>query len=375
MGRGLLIFLLLFPSIGKAAEFHFNPPGSINGQGLLQEVWSRSGPERNQVANGDPVLKTHECTHFVNHTIAGWAGTNTFGFYVGNGRAHVFTEPRVSVATVRTYVQPQFQDNLFRMYLVNQGNERPWKPLDVIVDEWIAYLNGWQGAVENNCTDQWSELKYAKQFSYYVDCLVAAIKQHDPQYAQLSEFEIFVAQQKQRLAQLEGGGQPQYIPQPSVNLVNFPTQDPQITDIAPPFRQRNRASSCVHASTVMHLRYLGLYEQANYWWKNFRGGESPRPHKEKMDLLGFRYVMTSDGDPQILEWAIANRRGAGVTWGGPHCVCLVGRVNGNAVILDNNRINEYIQQPWNEFLNEWRNCGGWAFVILDGVVPPPTPRI
>lgn len=152
----------------------------------------------------------------------------------------------------------------------------------------------------------------------------------------------------------------------------------QLMDVAPTYRYRNPDGSCVHCSTVHQLHWLGLHDKGQQWKSRYRRGESPGPHRSKMQREGLNYLMTSDGDIRVIEYGLASRRFVGVTWGGAHCVNLVGRINHNgqqyAVILDNNQIHKFKYQPWDSFIAEWKRCGGWAFVITSGEVPPPSPR-
>lgn len=147
----------------------------------------------------------------------------------------------------------------------------------------------------------------------------------------------------------------------------------QLVDIAPEFRMYNQGGSCVHVTTVMLLRWLGLYDIGEKWRRSYRGGESPGPHRKKLEAMGLKYAMTTDTDLSLIEYGIQSRRGAGVTWGGAHCVALVGKIDEQAVLLDNNSPKNFKFRPWNTFIREFDRCGGWAFVILSGRVPPPVP--
>lgn len=149
-------------------------------------------------------------------------------------------------------------------------------------------------------------------------------------------------------------------------------------DLAPKFRQRNWTQggqgSCVHATTVMLLRWQGQYSIAESWKQAYGGGDNPIAHERKLKEVGLRYVMTDDGDERLLDWAIATRRGCGVSWPSRHFVALVGRDGDTAIILDNNRVGKYTYRPWSEFVSEWKSCGGWAVAFLYEV-PPPVPTL
>lgn len=163
-----------------------------------------------------------------------------------------------------------------------------------------------------------------------------------------------------------------------------------LADIPPEWRQSNWGTgSCVHATTVSLLRWQGLYDIADEWRRTYSGGEATaqEPHTAKMEHFGLKYVVTVDGDDEMLEWAVATRRGAGVTYPRGHCVALVGKevqiptdssYGSNpkicAVIIDNNHIQHRDYVPWHAFLDGWRNAGGKAFAFTSGKVPPPTPK-
>lgn len=156
---------------------------------------------------------------------------------------------------------------------------------------------------------------------------------------------------------------------------------PQV-DLAPELRQKNwstpRGGSCVHATLISLLRIAAqagnpeLSEIADEWKETYGGGESLEPLIQKMEEVGLKYIACDDADVELLEWAIGTRRGAGVTWGGAHCVALVGLTSSEAIILDNNQTGQYKRQSREAFLREWSSCGGWGFALVyDGLSPAP----
>lgn len=161
--------------------------------------------------------------------------------------------------------------------------------------------------------------------------------------------------------------------------LTFKPADGQTLDVAPQYRYRNPDGSCVHCSTVHLLHWLGLHQQGETWKQKYHLGEYADRHKGKMIAESLQYALTQDGDERLLEYALASRRYAGVTWNGAHMVNLAGRIEQNgqryAVILDNNLIERFKYEPWDQFIANWKQSGGWAVVILSGEVPPPTPRV
>lgn len=361
-----ILIALLLTSGARAEWFRYAPAGAVDGKGIYTEMMSRC-PDwmMKQVRSFDKATQAHEATHGVNYEISKLDKQEYGAFYVGGGRCCVLPEPKVTIGQVARYVPQDQRTGRFKTYL---SGDRVGRNCLSILDEFTCYANDATCTKELNLPDD-GGLEFAGEFSGFADCLVKAVRELDPQYSRLKELVEFVEWQKKRVAELgekKHGDAPiaQWGPQ---------YKREQIAELAIPFRQRNRASSCVHASTVMELRWLHLVSQADQWWLKYRGGESAGPHRRKLEACGHKFLMTSNGDERVLEYAIASRRGAGVTWGGAHMVFFAGRVNGNVVLIDNNAIQRYKTQPWGEFLREWRNCGAWAFVILDGEVPPPTP--
>lgn len=155
-----------------------------------------------------------------------------------------------------------------------------------------------------------------------------------------------------------------------------PFSDKQpVVDIPSDYRQQNWApygeGSCVHASMVMILRWQGRPELADWWRKNFSGGEYPSTMNQKLNDAGISFAETRNGDVEFLEWSIRTRRGCCVTiMGGRHMVCLVGLDEQYAWILDNNDPHNVTRWTRQGFLNEWQNSiHRWAVTpVFD---PPP----
>lgn len=148
-----------------------------------------------------------------------------------------------------------------------------------------------------------------------------------------------------------------------------------VVDLAPSLRQRNwmgaTGGSCVHASTISLLRWQGLDDVADEWRKRYSGGEGPGPHCQKLASMGLKYVVTTDGDWSLIEWACATRRGCGVGLKAAHCIDVVGLEGDTVITMDNNHPQKFDRLTRAEFKREW---DGWAFAIVSGTVPPPVPR-
>ena len=166
--------------------------------------------------------------------------------------------------------------------------------------------------------------------------------------------------------------------EPAVELAAAPDRRPPriapadaITiDIPLSDRQRNyHGGSCVHASMATLFRWQGQPEIADWWILNHRGGENWQGLSRALNASGYDYSQTTAGDVAFLEWAIRTRRGAAVTWGGGHMVCLVELDEKRAGLIDNNRVGRIIWQPRTQFIAEWRRRGGWAVTPVYN--PPP----
>lgn len=168
-----------------------------------------------------------------------------------------------------------------------------------------------------------------------------------------------------------------------------PVEIPELGEAPPPFRsgpsmqlpprlrQQNWGSgSCVHASTVMLLRWQGLFDLADKWRATYEGGEYSSRLIQRMEAAGLKYSYTTTGEVAFLEWAIQTRRGAGIFYKPNHAINLVGLDQNYAYLLDNNdpgrpeRTGSYERVPRQEFLRAWRNdYGGFAWCPV--YVPPP----
>ena len=140
-------------------------------------------------------------------------------------------------------------------------------------------------------------------------------------------------------------------------------------------RCRNYAGgSCVIASTVSLFRWQGRDDLADLFRQSYSGGQSASSLHAKLESRGVRYAFTTSGDAAFLEWACRTRRGAGVTFFANHFVCLVHLDAQHAILLDNNRIGQYITLPRDEFLRRWRGYGGWATTPVYSPAAPPAWR-
>lgn len=157
----------------------------------------------------------------------------------------------------------------------------------------------------------------------------------------------------------------------------------EIAEIPPAYRQKNWAEgggSCVHATTITLLKWQGMYEAAAEWRRRYGGGEATaqKPHTDKFDDLGLKYVVTNDGDEDFIRWALLTRRGVGVSAHAGHCLTWIGDEINDGVEqileLDNNDTNHPKWRNWSDAVSEWKNIGhGHGFAFTNGHIPPPRP--
>ena len=152
-----------------------------------------------------------------------------------------------------------------------------------------------------------------------------------------------------------------------------------LADVPPQLRQPNWNSSrdgrgsCVNASTVTILRFLGLEEHANWWRTNFEGGEWSTSHIRHMLDSGLLFAYTDIGSVEFLDWAARNRLPLGVFYKPNHAINVVDLTTEWAVLLDNNNPGAYEYVPRTEFVSRWQRefeGFGWTFVYYP---PPPWP--
>jgi len=202
--------LALWAVYGECAWFEYKPRGSQDGQGILREMLSRC-PQHGlgQIRGFDKATQCHEATHFCNGELSRKYGHDYCAFYVGGGRCFVVTPPNVTIGQVARIVPQRIRNSRHRIYF---ANDRIGRNCLSLIDEWTCYANDAQ------CTKELSlpydgGLEAAQDFAVVADCVVAAVKQHDPQYAHLPKLLEFVEFHKRRVAELAGQPLALYTPQ------------------------------------------------------------------------------------------------------------------------------------------------------------------
>lgn len=193
-------------------------------------------------------------------------------------------------------------------------------------------------------------------------------------------------------------------PQPTAKPVEIPA-----ANIPRELREWNwGGGSCVHASTVMVMRWQNSMDLAAFWRKTYAGGESYNGLTSKLNRNKVPYYsvagggnndvasiqgdakdfiqfcstrggsyQTFRGEESVLERCTKDRRGGVIFYYPNHSIMFCGFTpdGKDAVVLDNNRIEKFIVIEKQEFLRKWRGYGGVCVVPTVGNPRPPIPYI
>lgn len=179
----------------------------------------------------------------------------------------------------------------------------------------------------------------------------------------------------------------------------------EVPPVNPPRVEREwnwGGGSCVHASTVMAFRWSNAMDVAAYWRRTYAGGESYQGLTNKLNRNKIPYYSTGDsnndvarmaglgfseflgegnsygtvfGDVEVLERCSQERRGGVIFYYPNHSILFCGFVGDKAYVLDNNRIEYFIEIPKAEFIRRWKGYGGVCVVPTIGAPRPPIPYI
>jgi len=143
----------------------------------------------------------------------------------------------------------------------------------------------------------------------------------------------------------------------------------------------NGQGSCCHATMTMAFRWMLEDDIATYWRSHYADGDYASDEwnygsnlARKFDDNHIPYVYTTDPDVSFLEWAIATRRGCGITvMSGKHMCFLVDLTPTEAAIIDPNQIDRIIWVDRQRLEAEWLASNHWA--VTPCLSPsPPLPR-
>lgn len=148
----------------------------------------------------------------------------------------------------------------------------------------------------------------------------------------------------------------------------------QLSEIPEEIRQKNYGGgSCLYAGLITPLEHMGEKELANRIRK-YKGGQHVDGLSRICEAEGIRFVATSDGDENLLEWCSRTRRMATIHYFPVHAVTFCGYENGEAVLIDNNKVRADIRIPKDRFIRDWHGYGGCALIPIYSPAPPPAHR-
>jgi hypothetical protein len=147
----------------------------------------------------------HENTHDIDGYVRGWfpGGTGRWNAcYVPGGKAAVIAEPRtVRLSAVGRSVPESLRGGGYQLYLVKQVEQWDDAPL-YVVEEWAAYMNGLQCAVEERSTDAAYQFDKCHEFLGYSLTALRTIVDNEPTY-DATQLDRLIRWQSERLASLE----------------------------------------------------------------------------------------------------------------------------------------------------------------------------
>ena len=166
----------------------------------------------------------------------------------------------------------------------------------------------------------------------------------------------------------------------SYRLLPAPALESPVVNPPVQIRQKNWSvngeGSCVHASLSSMLHWQNEFELAEKWRRTFGGGEYSNRLRQRLDQAGVPYAFTERSNLELLDFAHNTRRGALLWWKPSHCCTFCGWVRDQkgtvyAVILDNNRPQQYELVERSTFHKQWAGYGGFALTTLYD--PPSSP--
>lgn len=163
---------------------------------------------RNPVLEYDRDTDAHETTHMIQADLRNNKNRSVNyrqrfnSFYLIGGKGIDFLEPNMRKRQVVSYVPQVLREYRFPTYVSGQT---AWDDTPLyLVDEWCAYMNGAEVAIEdyyNNRHDgtKYDAVKGVMEFSIYCTALCMSIHDNDPEYWKNNiEFKEFIKKQLNR---------------------------------------------------------------------------------------------------------------------------------------------------------------------------------
>ncbi|RTK95524.1 MAG: hypothetical protein EKK64_06795 [Neisseriaceae bacterium] len=153
----------------------------VNNLGVVLSDIESHMPAGHHFVDPDKVTWAHETTHGINNDIRNSKGRGINAFYVLNDKAAVIAEPRTTIRRVASTIPPVLRGFSYQLYLVQQAGDWNNEPL-YLMDEWTAYANGAECAIEIDKDRVASDLISSHNFNVYCLYLAKCIKEDCPDY-------------------------------------------------------------------------------------------------------------------------------------------------------------------------------------------------
>lgn len=199
--RSLIISLVVcfqFPFVfsiagepGSELEFlelsSFNKKDSAKWSAVVKDIVNHEAP-----GDYNPYQDLVTLTHETSHGIHAWirnnmneTGEKINGFYVLEDRAVIVKEPRMRKSQVAPFVPRSLRGSRFSTYITGQT---AWDDTPLYIwDEWVAYVNGGDSAVDLVQKGLWhygwrDAVAGQIEFVVYAIATAMAVQKHDPDY-------------------------------------------------------------------------------------------------------------------------------------------------------------------------------------------------
>lgn len=153
----------------------------VNNLGIVLSDIESHMPAGHHFVDPDKVTWAHETTHGINNDIRNSKGRGVNAFYVLKDKAAVIPEPRTTIRRVAATIPQILRGFSYQLYLVQQAGDWNNEPL-YLMDEWTAYANGAECAIELNKDRVASDLISSHNFNIYCLYLAKCVKEDCPDY-------------------------------------------------------------------------------------------------------------------------------------------------------------------------------------------------
>ena len=197
--------ILFICSMAKGEEVTYYPVKTVTDykeKSKYAEILSKT---KRKVTGYSRSTNAHETTHMIHAELRmkSNASEKHNSFYIVNTGAIDFPEPKIKKNDVAKYGPQVLRGGRYKTY-ITQAQVWNDQPL-YLVDEWIAYLNGAEVAIEEVETGRYKGRRYCEvpgvvEFSVYCTALCMAIRDLDKAYwyNENIRFKFFVIEQLKR---------------------------------------------------------------------------------------------------------------------------------------------------------------------------------